>query len=182
MLSANHVVNYASVAADNKIHISGIQRSRIRRVVIFVEAGLARRVESMKRILMASAVVLLSLLTFAPAASARGRFVIGGGYGLYGPRYYGGYRPGWYGPYWGRPYGFYPNANEGNVKIVTQVKGDSIFVDGGFAGITGKLKKFPLRPGTHTIEFRDRSGRSYYQERVEVIRGKTLEVSPGYRG
>ena len=130
----------------------------------------------MKRILMVSTVVLLSLLTFAPVASARGRVIIGGGYGFYGPRYYG-----WYSPYRGGPYGYYPGANDGNVKIVTQVKGDSIFVDGGFAGITGKLKKFPLRPGTHTIELRDRSGRRYYQERIEVIRGKTIEVSPAYR-
>ncbi|HLY61372.1 MAG TPA: hypothetical protein VKV95_11535 [Terriglobia bacterium] len=133
----------------------------------------------MKRILMASAVALLAVLSFAPVASARVRVFVGGGYGFYGPGYYG-WGPGWYGPY-GPYYG--PNAysNTGQVKIEAQAKGDSIFVDGGFAGITGKLKKFPLRPGTHNIELRDRDGRTYYQERVEVIRGRTTDIRPGVR-
>ncbi|HEV2352481.1 MAG TPA: PEGA domain-containing protein [Terriglobia bacterium] len=139
----------------------------------------------MKRILMASAIALLAVLSFAPVASARGRVFIGGGYGFYGPRFYGGwYGPAWYGPGWygyGGPYYYGAYRNTGNVKIETHVKGDSIFVDGGYAGRTGKLKKFPLRPGTHTIELRDRSGHTYYQERVEVIRGRTIEVRPGLR-
>jgi PEGA domain-containing protein len=139
----------------------------------------------MKRILMASAVALLAVLSFAPVASARGRIFIGGGYGFYGPRYYGWYGPGWVYPGWYGPYGPYyaPSvySNTGEVKIKTQTKGDSIFVDGGYAGITGKLKKFPLRPGTHNIELRDRDGRTYYQERVEVIRGRTTEIRPEYR-
>jgi hypothetical protein len=136
----------------------------------------------MKRILMASAVALLAVLSFTPAASARVRVFVGGGYGFYGPRYYGWYGPGWYGPYGPYPYyGPYAYSNTGNVKIEARVKGDSIFVDGGYAGITGKLKKFPLRPGIHTIELRDRDGRTYYQERVEVIRGRTIEIRPEYR-
>ena len=135
----------------------------------------------MKRIVMASAVALLALLSFAPVASARVRVFVGGGYGYYyGPRYYGWYGPGWYGPY-GPYYGPYAYSNTGDVKIETHVKGDSIYVDGGYAGITGKLKKFPLRPGTHNIEIRDRDGRAYYQERVEVIRGRTTEIRPEVR-
>lgn len=134
----------------------------------------------MKRILMASAVALLAVLSFAPVASARVRVFVGGGYGYYGPRYYGWYGPGWYGAY-GPYYGPYAYRNTGGVKIETHVKGDSIFVDGGYAGVTGKLKKFPLRPGTHNIELRDRDGRTYYQERVEVIRGRTTEIRPEYR-
>lgn len=134
----------------------------------------------MKRILMASAVPLLAVLSFAPVAPARARIFIGGGYGFYGPRYYGWYGPGWYGPY-GPYYGPYAYSNTGQVKIETHAKGDSIFVDGGYAGVTGKLKKFPLRPGTHNIELRDRDGRTYYQERVEVIRGRTVEIRPEYR-
>lgn len=136
----------------------------------------------MKRFLKASAIALLACLTFVPAASARGRVFIGGGFGYYGRGFYGPARGGWYGPYWGHPYGYYPVRNSGDVKIVTHVKGNSIFVDGGFAGVTGKLKKFPLRPGTHTIELRDRAGRTFYQQRVEVIRGRTLEISPDYTG
>lgn len=137
----------------------------------------------MKRILLASAVALLTALSFAPTASARGRFFIGGGYGFYGPPAYGWYGPAWYGPriygpYGARYYGPYSRENTGKVKIVTHVKGDLIFVDGGYAGVTGKLKKFQLRPGQHTIELRDPSGRSYYQERVTVIRGRTVEIEP----
>ena len=135
----------------------------------------------MKRYWIVSAIAVLALLTMAPVASARGRFFIGGGYG-----YYPGYGAGWYGPYWGpRYYGPYPYGayqNTGNVKIVTETKGDQIFVDGGFAGLTGKLKKFPLRPGVHTVGLRDPSGRSFYQERIEVIRGKTLEIHPDFKG
>ena len=135
----------------------------------------------MKRFLKASAIALLAVLTFVPVASARGRVVVVGGFG-YGPGFYGPAWGGWYGPYRGYPYGYYPAYNSGNVKIVTHVKGNSVFVDGGFAGVTGKLKKFPLRPGTHNIELRDRDGRTFYQERVEVIRGRTLEIHPDYNG
>jgi len=40
------------------------------------------------------------------------------------------------------------------VKPNTHVKGDSIYVDGGYAGETTKLKN-DLRPGNHDIEVRD---------------------------
>jgi hypothetical protein len=55
-------------------------------------------------------------------------------------------------------------------------KGNQIFVDGGFAGRTGELKKFPLRTGMHTIEFRDAKGQSYYKEQINVIAGKKLKI------
>lgn len=140
----------------------------------------------MKRLLTASAIALLAGLTFVPVASARGHVIIGGGSGYFGPAFYGPAYGGWYGP-WGYPYGyayhgFYPVRNTGDVKIETHVKGNSIFIDGGFAGVTGKLKKFPLRPGPHTIELRDRNGRTFYQERIEVIRGRTLKIYPDYKG
>lgn len=141
----------------------------------------------MKQLMKLSLLAALALLTFAPAASARGRIIVGGGFGYYGPAYYGWYGPAWYGPGWygpyGGPYGYYPGYyNSGNVKIVTHMKGNQIFVDGGFAGVTGKLKKFPLRPGKHTIEVRDRDGRRLYSENIEVIRGKTIEIRPDYNG
>jgi len=74
--------------------------------------------------------------------------------------------PGYYGPV---PY-------TGNVKIHTELKGASVYVDGGFAGLTGKLKKFPLRPGNHNIELRDSDGRTIYQQQVAVIAGKTTDI------
>lgn len=121
----------------------------------------------------------LAFLTFAPTASARGFVVVGGGF--YRP-FYGGY--GWYGPGWGYspygPYGYYPMANTGNVKIKTEMKDASVFVDGGYAGRAAKLKKFALRPGTHDIALKDTNGRTFYQERVNVMLGRTLEIRPDY--
>ena len=141
---------------------------------------------------LAALAVFLMLAPLAPVARAQrravgvvrvrpiygARFYPGarfyGGWGWYGPGWYSGwYGPGWYGPryYYGPP--------AGKVKIVAQRKGDSVYVDGGFAGVTGKLKKFPLRPGRHTIAFRDPSGHTFYQERIEVLMGKTIVIHPG---
>ena len=136
----------------------------------------------MSKLTKAMLIALVALITLVPAAStasARGRVVIVGG-GFAGPGWWG---PGWYGPgyggWWGPPYGYgryVPNA--GNVKIVTHSKGDAVYVDGGYAGVTGKLKKFALRPGSHTIAIKDSDGRAYYQERIDVLMGKTIEIHP----
>jgi len=83
----------------------------------------------------------------------------------------------WYDPWWGPAYYPYPTASyTGTVKILTERKGDSIYVDDGFAGVTGKLKKFPLAPGTHDITLRDSDHRTVYKTRVHVIAGKTVEL------
>src|SRR5271157_4779428 len=121
----------------------------------------------MKQLLKYSAIALLALVTFVPAASARG-FYGGVGFGFY-PGFYGYYDP-WYGP------GYYCAPNAGEVEIQTKQKGDQIFVDGGYAGLTGELKKFPLRAGTHTIELRDANGKTFYQEEVNVITGKKISI------
>ena len=63
----------------------------------------------------------------------------------------------------------------GEVKLITASRTASVYVDGGFAGKTDKLKKFPLKPGKHRIEVREEDGRAY-SERVQVIRGKTVEL------
>ena len=132
----------------------------------------------MTRFLKYSAVALLALMTFVLAASARGfyggRGFVGGGFGFY-PGFYGG----WYGPWYGPSY-YVPNTGE--VEIQTKHKGDQIFVDGGFAGRTGELKKFPLRPGNHTIELRNANGQTYYQETINVIAGKKLKIQSDYIG
>ncbi|HEY6293507.1 MAG TPA: hypothetical protein VI455_18290 [Terriglobia bacterium] len=133
----------------------------------------------MSRLMKTALIALVALVTLAPAAPmamAQRRVVVVGG-GFYG----GWYAPGWYGPGWYGPrYGYYgpygPAA--GNVKIVTKAKGNSIYVDGGYAGLTGKLKQFALRPGSHEIAFRDSDGRTFYQQRVEVLMGKTIAIHP----
>jgi hypothetical protein len=124
---------------------------------------------------MAAAVIGASLLAVSvvPTASAAGaRLVIRPYYG-FGPYYSYGF----YGPRWYYPGVYVPSAPPtGDVKIDTHMKGGSIYVDGGFAGQTAKLKKFALRPGNHDIEVRDASGYTIYRERVQVLAGKTTDI------
>jgi hypothetical protein len=80
------------------------------------------------------------------------------------------------------PYAYPPDymaENFGYVKIKTDVKDASVYVDGGFADKVEKAKKFALRPGTHDIELRDSDGRSLFKERVAVLVGKTTELKVG---
>lgn len=130
----------------------------------------------MTRFLKYSAIALLALVTFVPIASARGYY--GGFRGGYGGGFYGGvgFYPGYYGygPWYGPGYYVVPNAGE--VQISTKHKGDQIFVDGGYAGRTGELKKFTLRTGTHTIELRNAKGQTFYQEKINVLAGKKIKI------
>jgi hypothetical protein len=75
-------------------------------------------------------------------------------------------------------YGYPPRTNMGTVKIDTKIKNGSVYVDGGFAGATGKLKKFSLTAGNHDIELRDSTGHTALTERVQVIAGRTVEIKP----
>jgi hypothetical protein len=80
------------------------------------------------------------------------------------------------------PYAYPPDymaENFGYVKIKTDVKDASVYVDGGFADKVAKAKKFALRPGNHDIELRDSDGRSLFKERVQVLVGKTTELKVG---
>ena len=87
-------------------------------------------------------------------------------------------------PFFAYPYPYaypadYMAANFGYVKIKTDRKDASVYVDGGFADRIEKAKKYALRPGTHDIELRDSDGRTLYKERVAVIVGKTTELHAG---
>ena len=89
-----------------------------------------------------------------------------------------------YDPFFAYPYPYayppdYMAANFGYVKIKTDRKDASVFVDGGFADKVAKAKKFALRPGNHEIELRDSDGRTLYKEKVAVIVGKTTELHAG---
>jgi len=94
--------------------------------------------------------------------------------GMYGVPYGYGYRPYYYYP----GYAYAPRPNMGDVKIDTKIKNDSIYVDGGFAGVTGKLKKFSLTTGNHDIELRDSAGHTVVKERVQVMPRRTVEIKP----
>lgn len=70
-----------------------------------------------------------------------------------------------YDPFFDYPYPYayppdYMAANFGYVKIKTDYKGGSIYIDGGFADKLDKTKKFALRSGTHDIELHDLDGAS----------------------
>jgi hypothetical protein len=130
----------------------------------------------------ASLIVLGGLLTLTPAAWGRG--VIFARPYSYHTYYRHGFYPSFYGAWWAGQWGppVYVGSRVGEVKVITREKDASIYVDGGLAGRAGKLKKFPLRPGAHTIELRDFRGRRFYQERVYVIPGKTIKIHADYRG
>src|SRR5438067_2129553 len=61
---------------------------------------------------------------------------------------------GWHDPWWNRPYVVAP-SHTGEVKIDTHIKDALVYIDGGYAGVSGKLKHFDLRPGNHDIELRN---------------------------
>lgn len=87
-------------------------------------------------------------------------------------------------PFFAYPYPYayppeYMAENFGYVKIKTDRKDASVYVDGGFADKVQKAKKFALRPGNHDIELRDSDGRTLYHERIAVIVGKTTELHAG---
>ena len=140
-----------------------------------------REGNAMSRFLRVLAIALLSIVVLVPAASAQHRVFVSGGFVGFGPGW-AWYGPGWgwYGPWgwgWGYPYYAYaPGPPSGEVKLVDVAKGALVYVDGGYAGTAGKLKKFALRPGNHNIELRDPSGHAFHQEKIHVIPGKTLEI------
>src|SRR5215470_11058021 len=80
------------------------------------------------------------------------------------------------------PYAYPPDymaQNFGYVKIKTDHKHASVYVDGGYADKIEKAKKYALRPGTHKIELRDSDGRTIYREKIAVIVAKTTELKTG---
>jgi len=145
------------------------------------------------RILKGSAIARLALLMMAPISSAQR----GGFHGGFGGGFHGGFRGGfgfggfwgpgwgWYGyPYdwdWPYGYGYYGGPATGEVKLKAPAKNDQVFVDGAYAGLAKNLKHFYLAAGNHNIELRDPSGHSsLFQERIDVIPGKKIDVSPGH--
>jgi hypothetical protein len=124
------------------------------------------------------AVTLGFLLMLTMPASAHGHFHGGfyygpafGGWGWYSP-YYFGYG---YAPYYG---GIYQNTGE--IKLETDVKDADVFINGAYAGTTGKLKTFRLKPNTYDLEIRA-PGRTRYAEKIYVVAGKTLRIHPELR-
>ena len=129
----------------------------------------------MKSLWKASAIALFGLLTLAPAASARPpRIIIRGGFGY----------PVWFTPYWVPNYVYTypaPVVYTGELKIKAPMPSASIYVDGGFVGRADKVKKIPLLAGTHEVQLRDSDGRTFYQESIAIIPGRTTQIQPVYQ-
>jgi hypothetical protein len=134
----------------------------------------------LKKLIFAKAVftivvILGFLLILTVPASARGHFR--GGF------FYGSVYPGWgwyspygpYGPYYGGAY-----QNGGQIKLDTDLKDAEVFINGAYAGTTGKMKSFWLRPNAYDLEIRS-PGRTRYAEKIYVIAGKTLHIRPELR-
>ncbi len=135
----------------------------------------------MKHLWRTCAIALLAFLSLAPAAAAQRRVVVV----ERRPSVVIVQRPFFWGPgsYWHDPYYYPPGyANTGDVKLKTERKDASVYVDGGYAGRAGKLKKFSLPPGVHDIELRDNEGRRFFHEKVQVIAGKTVKLEADDRG
>jgi hypothetical protein len=129
------------------------------------------------KLVLAGSLALGSVGAIAPIASARPPVVIvRGGFG-FGPAFYG---PGWYGGGWygAGAYGYASGQRFGSVKFDTRAKSAGVYVDGGYAGTVGELKTFHLRPGSHDIELRTPDGQTFFQERINVVAGKTLKLTP----
>ena len=123
---------------------------------------------------MAAGAALMTIMLAAPRAEAQTRVVVRPSFGFsygFGPAWYRPYRP------WGPSYVYVPGPRTGEVKLHTHFKHESVYVDGGFAGVTDKLKKFDLRPGNHQIEIRDADGRILFENTVHVIAGQTIDIN-----
>ena len=115
------------------------------------------------------AVTLMVAVFYVPPAGAAIQPIIVRPYHFYGPAWYP-----WPHAYWGPSYVVIPQT--GDVKIDTHLKDAAVYVDGGYAGMTDKLKEFPLRPGNHMIEVRNSAGDMLYHNRVQVLLGKTTKI------
>ncbi len=126
-----------------------------------------------------SAMILLALAIFVPAASARPGVFIGGnwGPGFYAPGYYGWYGPAYYSPYYYGPYAVAPGPNAGKVKFDTKMKDAGVYIDGSYAGTVRQLGTFRLRPGNHNIELRNPAGQTIFKQQIDVLAGKTLKLA-----
>src|SRR5436190_1916259 len=112
-------------------------------------------------------IMLLVGLTAAPSMAAYHAF---GPRAVFRPRVFVGPAYGYFGPKWYNPYGSVHavGPSTGEVKIDTGLKDATVYVDGGFVGPVTKFRKFGLRPGNHDIELRDVSGRTIFEQRVQV--------------
>jgi hypothetical protein len=64
------------------------------------------------------------------------------------------------------------------VKIDTHTKGGQIFIDGAYAGQTGKMRHIYLEPGAYNIQIRA-GNKIVTDKKVYVVAGRTVKIVPG---
>jgi hypothetical protein len=127
-------------------------------------------------------IVVLGGLTAAPSMAAQVFVRVAPRVVVARPAFVRPYYYGYYGPVYGYGYPYYAGypagPAAGEVKIDTHLKDASVYVDGGYVGPVHKFKKFWLTSGLHNVELRDTSGKSVFQERVQVLVNRTVEIRP----
>jgi len=95
----------------------------------------------------------------------------------FGPYYY--YDPLLWTPFYypGFYNGFAYAPGMGNIKLQAVERSAAVYLDGAYAGTCGQLKNIWLQPGIYTLEVRE--GQRRLVEKIYVLSGKTLRISPG---
>jgi hypothetical protein len=75
-----------------------------------------------------------------------------------------------------------PPKTTGEVKITAPAKESTVWIDGEFAGTTGKIMRVALEEGSHDIQLRDPQGKKVFAGSVDVVAGKTTEIKPDTGG
>jgi hypothetical protein len=131
-------------------------------------------------------IALAGILTIAPLATAKQRlepaqvivvrphYRYAPAYSNYWPQYYRYYGPRYYTEVPATT--LYPDSRMGEVEIKTHFKDAMVYIDGGFAGDSHKLKEFKLPAGTHDVELRSSSGLTLYHRVINVLPGKTTKL------
>jgi hypothetical protein len=129
-----------------------------------------------------------------------GGVIVGAGYSRGWPGYYGPYGPryayspwlygpgwGWYDPFWYSPLAVHPGywtgfghgEGMGEVKLDSEEKSASVYIDGGYAGAVKDRRSIWLRPGTYELRVRN-ADKGVYEQRIYVLSGKVLRVRPEF--
>lgn len=126
------------------------------------------------------ALTILAVSCVGPACAASwphvrlGGVTVNSGYNWYGSSWFdpflGGYvHPGFY-------TGFAYQPAMGQVRLQTKDKNSWVYIDGGLAGRSDKLKNMWLDAGIYDLEVRD--GGQTFKQKVYVLSGKTLTLKP----
>jgi hypothetical protein len=75
--------------------------------------------------------------------------------------------------------GFNRGEGMGEVKLDTEAKNASVYIDGAYAGPVKDRRNIWLRPGTYELQVRE-TDKKVYAQRIYVLSGKTLRVRPEF--